>query len=122
MKLYLTLGLLAIAILTAIYLFYPRLVSYLPRAPDAKIEETLKGVDAKDAAIRSLSAEIMRQRAIADAAQKARTQALADADAIRDTNASLATQMSRLEDQARQRITIVTRPQALSRLAEFGYR
>ena len=121
MRLYLTLGLLAIALITAAYFFYPRLTSYLPRAPDAKIEETLKGVDAKDAAIRSLSAEITRQRAIADAAQKAKADAVASADAIRETNASLASQVARLEDQARQRPRITTRTMAVETLRSLGF-
>ena len=121
MKVYLTLALIAIAIFTLVYFFYPRLASYLPRAPDAKIEEALKGVDAKDAAIRSLSAEIMRQRAIADAAQKAKADAVASADAIRETNASLASQVARLEEQARQRPKITTRAMAIQALANLGY-
>ena len=121
MKLYLAIGLLVIGLLALAYFFYPHLASYLPRAPDAKIEETLKGVDAKDAAIRSLSAEIARQRAIADAAQKAKADAVASANDIREANASLASQVARLEDQARQRPKITTRTMAVETLRSLGF-
>ncbi len=97
----------------------------VPPAIDPRHEERAveaeKNVEAKDATIRGLSAEIARLRAEADRQGQARAQAEQRAGTFASRAAELGQQVARLETAAKTRPAIDSRARALTVLQGLGY-
>lgn len=122
MKIYLVAGGIIVALLAGALLYFrPSSVPAINPVHEQRAAERELAVDAKDAAIRGLSAEITKLRAEADRQGQARAQAEQRASAFAGRAAELGEQVARLEAAAKARPPIDSRARALQVLRDLGY-
>lgn len=119
---YVVAGVVALVLVAAAAAYFrPSIPGFIPRVTETKDAEVMADVEAKDAAIRSLSSEIGRLRQESDKAREKAIAAIAVADSWQARSSELARKVGELERAARERPKITTGAQADATLRELGY-